>query len=55
MGDGGRVSVLEQERQSEKHGDERNRGCSPDDAVQTVDLLVGVGRVNLLLYEWHGD
>lgn len=28
---------------------ERNQGRSPDDAVQAVDLLVGVARVSLLL------
>lgn len=34
--------------------EERNQGCSPDDAVQAVDLLVGVARVSLLLYERRG-
>lgn len=34
--------------------EERNQGRSPDDAVQAVDLLVGVGRVSLLLDERRG-
>lgn len=34
--------------------EERNQGRSPDDAVQAVDLLVGVARVSLLLHERRG-
>lgn len=30
---------------------EEGQGRSPDDAVQAVDLLVGVARVSLLLHE----
>lgn len=35
-------------------GEEPSRGRSPDDAVQAVDLLVGVARVSLLLHERRG-
>lgn len=46
----GGMILAEKQREREAPG-----WCSPDDAVQTVDLLVGVGRVSLLLQERSGD